>query len=68
MAVGLLIIFLVGFSLATGALEAGKWNDGWHVSAVDTRGQCRLRAVVFLDKQPDFKVYSADGTRHTFTE
>lgn len=69
MAVALLVLFLLGFSLATGALETGKWNEGWHLSAVDTHGQCRLRLIVHTDKKPDLKLYGADGRlRHTFTE
>jgi uncharacterized protein YeaC (DUF1315 family) len=69
MAVALLVLFLVCFSLATGALEAGKWNDGWHLSAIDTRGQCRLRLVVYKNKRPDLEIYKEDGRlRQTFTE
>lgn len=57
LAVGLLLVFLVGFSLATGALEIGKWNDGWRVSAVDTEGQCRVRLVLYKDRKPEMKVF-----------
>lgn len=57
MAVTLLLVFLIGFSLATGALEAGKWHSGWHLSAIDTDGQCRIRLVVYPDRKPDFQIY-----------
>lgn len=57
MAVILLMVFLIGFSLATGALEAGKRNSGWHLSAIDTEGQCRLRLTIYPDRKPEFDVY-----------
>lgn len=62
MAVGLLIVFLLGFSFATGALEAGPWqNSRWHLSAVDTRGQRRVQLIVGWVELPSLNVYDASG-------
>ncbi|MFA5505145.1 MAG: hypothetical protein WC314_13440 [Vulcanimicrobiota bacterium] len=57
----LLILFLVGVSLATGALQVGRSDGGWQLSAFDTRDQCRVRWVFYFDRMPEFRYYSADS-------
>ena len=57
----MLMLFLVGFSLATGALKTGRWDEGWHISAIDTEDRCRMRLILYKDRKPELKIYP-DGT------
>ena len=61
LAIALLAVFLVGFSLATGALEIGVRDKGWHLSAIDTKGDCRMRAQIYLDRAPELRFYPGRG-------
>lgn len=64
MAILLLVLFLTGFSLATGALEVGTVDGhGVHVSAYDIKGSRRFRLLLSYRTRPDLAFFNGSGER-----